>query len=152
MPEGEPPRRISRCSWTVFLAAAVALHLAARALDPTTGVDAVVSRAAAAVRWAAAAALAAKLGGLAWERRRPRLVDAHDWAAILCAGILVLTAGAVLSVGETRGARGLAEPAAIAAMLLVVRGQCVAVEKARWLARLATASAVMALVVWSVTR
>ena len=145
-------QRVSRCAWTVFLATAVAVHLGARALDPATGAAGSVPHAAAAARLAAVLSMAGRLGAFAWERRSPRLVDAHDWAAILCLGILALTAGAFVSVGEARGARALAEPAAIAAMLLVIRGQCGAVGKARRLARLATVSAVLSLVVWGVTR
>ncbi len=145
-------QRVSRCAWVIFLAAAVAVHLGARELDPATGAAGSLFRAAVAARLAVVLALVGRLGVFAWQRRYPRLVDAHDWAAVLCLGILALTAGAFITVGEARGARALAEPAAIAAMLLVIRGQCGAAGKARRLARLATASAVLSLVVWGVTR
>ncbi len=145
-------QRLSRCTWTVFLAVAVAVHLGFQGFGPARVVAGIPFPAAQATAAVVGLALAGRLGLLAWERRRPRLVDAHDWAAMGCVGLLALSAIAFLSAGQARGAEALGEPAVIAAMVLVVRGQCGALGKSRRLAQLATASAILALVVWGVTR
>jgi len=145
-------KRLSRCAWVVFLAAATAVHLGARALDPALGVSGIPAAAALAARWAAVLAVAGRLAVLAGRRRRPRLADAYDWAAILCLAIFAVTAAAFVSTGEARGGLALAEPAAIAAMLLVVRAQCDGPGSARRLAQGATAQAIVSLLVWGVTR
>jgi len=145
-------QRLSRCVWTVFLAVAVAIHLGLRGFDPPRGAAGIPFPGALATGLAAGLALAGKLGLLAWERRRPRLADTHDRAAVVCVAILAVGAGAFHFAGRPRGAGALAEPAVIAAMVLVVRGQFGALGKARRLAQLATASAIVSLAVWGVTR
>jgi len=145
-------QRLSRCAWVVFLAAATAVHLGVRALDPALGVSPIPAAAAHAARWAAALAIAGRLALLVGRRQPPRFADAYDGAAILCLAIFAVTAAAFVSTGETRGGLALAEPAAIAVMLLAVRTQCDGPANARRMAQGATAQAIVSLLVWGVTR
>jgi hypothetical protein len=147
---GSRVKRLSRCSWLVFLAVGTSIFLATRVSDPAFQANGIRSAAAAAVGVAACAALLAWALKLAAGRRLPPLADAFDWGAAVTIGILVVAGAAFAALGYSGAVAALAMPAAVILMHLVVREQCANLRRARRLVQIAMVSAMVALVGWSV--
>ncbi len=147
---GSRVKRLSRCSWLVFLAVATSIFLATRVSDPAFQANGIRSAAAVAVGVAACAALLAWAARLAAGRRLPPLADAFDWGAAVTIGVLGAAGVAFAALGHGGAVAALAMPAAVIVMHSVVREQCANLRRARRLAQIAMLSAMVALVGWSV--
>jgi hypothetical protein len=147
---GSRVKRLSRCSWLVFLAVGASIFLATRVDEPAFRASGIQSATAVAVGIATCAALLAWAGKLAAGWRLPHLADAFDWGAAVTIGILGVAGAAFAALGHGGAVAALAMPASVILMHLVVRDQCANLRRARRLAQVAMLSAMVALVGWSV--
>lgn len=148
---GSRAKRLTRCTWLLFFAIAMATFLAAKALAPVSIANAAGRWAALCVKWALVTGLATWGIKLVLERRGPRLKDAFDWGAALTIAILLVSAATFAVSGDALAVGALAMPCAFLGMHFVVREQCQSLDKARRFAQIAMGSAIVALAGWAFT-
>jgi hypothetical protein len=147
---GSRVKRLSRCSWLVFLAVGTSIFLATRVSDPAFQANGIRSATAVVVGVAASSAVLAWAVNLLVGRHLPPIADAFDWGAAVTIGILGVAGAAFAALGHRGAVAALVMPAAVILMHLVVRGQCANLRRARRLVQIAMVSAMLALVGWSV--